>query len=87
MKCEFEIDYLKKNISIERQNFNRILDLKKSTVVIDRVVASWLLEKKVSTVFIDKEKYKIISIYIPQYSEWVILQNGYLPISGAYFLN
>lgn len=87
MKCYGEIDYFKKTIDIDRKNSTISTEFKRNTITIDRVVALWVLEKQRRTISIDREKYKVISIYIPYFSDWVILQNEYLPIQGEYFLN
>ena len=87
MKCKFEIDYFKKTINIERRRNIFSTELKRNTIAINRIIALWLLEKRIKTVAINKDKYKIISIHVPYFSDWVILQNDYLPIYGEYFLN
>jgi len=89
MKCVFEVDYLKKNIEIDRKLSTLSVNKKLSTITIDKIVKAWLLEKRKSTVSIDKEKYKIITVRvpIPGVSDWVIVQNDYLPTQGSYFLN
>ena len=87
MQCNFEIDFLRKTIAIEKRSQTLTTELKRTTIAIDRIVALWLLEKRVTTVSIDKEKYKLVTISVPYFSDWVILQNDYLPIQGEYFLN
>jgi len=88
MRCYGEIDFLKKTISIEKKEpYTFSTDLKRNTITIDRVVALWLLDKKLRIISIDREKYKVISVYIPYFSDWVNLQNDYLPYLGEYFLN
>jgi hypothetical protein len=87
MKSYGEIDFLKRTISIEKKSRIISTEKKRNTVVIDRLVALWLLEKRVRTVSIDREKYKVISVHVPYFSDWVILQNDYLPMAGEYFLN
>ena len=87
MKCYGEIDYLKRTIDIDRKPFTFSTELNRNTIQIDRVVALWLLEKQRKSISIDKEKYKVISVYIPYFTNWVILQNDYLPHLGEYFLN
>jgi len=87
MKCYGEIDYLKRTITIDRKKSTFSTSLNRNTIQIDRTVALWFLEKQRKSISIDKEKYKVISIYIPYFSDWVILQNDYLPHVGEYFLN
>lgn len=87
MQCNFEIDFLRKTIAIEKRSQTLTTELKRATIAIDRIVSLWLLEKRVTTVVIDKEKYKVVTISVPYFSDWVILQNDYLPIQGEYFLN
>lgn len=87
MKCNFEIDYLKRMIDIERKPYTFSTALDHNTIQIDKVVALWFLEKSIKKISIDKEKYKIISVYVPYFSDWVVLQNDYLPHAGEYFLN
>lgn len=87
MKCNFEIDYHKPTTFIDRKIFNISTELKRTTISIDRIVSLWLIEKQIKKVLIVKDKYKIISVHVPYFSDWVILQNDYLPIAGEYFLN
>jgi len=87
MQCNFDIDFLRKTIAIEKRSQTLTTELKSTTIAIDRLVALWILEKRVTTVSIDKEKYKLVTISVPYFSDWVILQNDYLPIQGEYFLN
>jgi len=87
MKYDFEIDFLKRTIGIDRKLYTFSTELNRSTIQIDRVIALWFLEKQRKNISIDKEKYKVISVYIPYFSDWVMLQNDYLPYLGEYFLN
>ena len=87
MQCNFDIDYFKKTLAIDRKLNTYSTEVNHSTIKIDRIVSSWLLEKQSSTVLIDKEKFRTIPIYIPYFTDWVNLQNEYLPYLGEYFLN
>lgn len=87
MKCCFDIDYFKRTTTIERKSYTFSTSLNRNTIQIDRVIALWFLEKQRKNISIDKEKYKVISFHIPYFSDWVILQNDYLPLAGEYFLN
>jgi hypothetical protein len=87
MKCYGEIDFKRSTIDIEEKLYNLSTELKRNTISIDRLVSLWLIEKQVKKVLIVKDKYKIISVHVPFFTDWVILQNDYLPIQGEYFLN
>ena len=87
MRCKFEIDYNRPTTFIDRKIFNISTERKIKTTSIDRIVSLWLIEKQIKKVLIVKDKYKIISVHVPYFSDWVILQNDYLPVTGEYFLN
>jgi hypothetical protein len=87
MRCYGEIDFHRPTTVIEKISSTIQTNLNRRIISIDRVVALWLLEKQRSTISIDKETYKVISVYVPYFTEWVILQNDYLPQAGEYFLN
>lgn len=87
MRCYSEIDFKRKTISIEEKLFDIFIELKRKTFSVDRIFILYLLEQKRKQIAIDKMKYKVISIYIPYFTDWVILQNDYLPNSGEYYLN
>jgi len=87
MRCYSEIDYKRKTIDIEERLYNLSTELKRKTISIDKLVSLWLIEKQVKKVLIVKDKYRIISIHVPYFTDWVVLQNDYLPVQGEYFLN
>lgn len=82
-----KIDYLRKTTTLERKSYTVNVNLKKTPVIIDRIQVAWLLEKRKRRISIERSKYKILTINIPMYSDWVILHNDYLPVQGEYFLN
>jgi hypothetical protein len=86
MRCYSEIDYIKKTIEIERKRHTFSTELHHDIIIINRILLSWFLEQKRNTISIDKE-YKVFSIYVPYFTDWVLLQNDYLPYNGEYFLN
>ena len=87
MKCSFEIDYLRKNTIIEKQFHNFSVEKKTATTKIDRLVALWLIEKHRKQIVIIKPEYRVIRVNVPYFTDWVILQNDFLPQVGEYFLN
>ena len=87
MQCNFEIDYFKKTLAIDRKLSTKSTEFKRSTIAINRIIASWILEKQTKSISIDREKFRTIPIYIPYFTDWVTLQNEYLPYLGEYFLN
>jgi len=85
-----EIDYIKKTITIEKKISLISSELKRNPVMINRILPIWSLERQIvqiGHISIDRFKYKVIRINVPFYSDWVILQNEYLPTQGEYFLN
>jgi hypothetical protein len=87
MRFNFEIDYLQKKITIDIKKSNIFTEYKSKTLSIDRLITLFAIEKIKKNIYIDRFKYKAIRVNIPYFSDWVILQNDYLPISGEYFLN
>jgi hypothetical protein len=87
MKCYQEIDFKRKTISVEEKLYTLSTELKRKTTKIDRIVSLWLIEKQRKTILITKSNYKVIRVNVPYFTDWVILQNDYLPIVGEYFLN
>jgi len=87
MKCSFDIDFKRKTIFVEKKLSTLSTELKRKTTEIDRIVSLWLIEKQRKTILITKPNYKVIRVNVPYFTDWVILQNEYLPHAGEYFLN
>jgi len=87
MKCNFEIDYLRKNIEIERKAKIIDTDYFRPTRDIARIFVQVAIERKIRRISIDREKFRVIRFNIPVPFNWVNVQNDWLPIEGEYFLN
>lgn len=88
MLKEFQIDYNRKIISVEKDNFTFDISKFNKTTEIENISRRFHINCLKHIIGIEKN-YTIQNQIIRQayYTDWTILQDEYLPKSGMYCLN
>lgn len=87
MKCNFEIEYLRPEIKIDRRLSTFSTEYKRKTNSIERILDLISIERKKKTAVLVKYNGAVIKIYVPINTDWIWMQNRFLPTKGQYFLN